>query len=171
MRCNVKITLLKLILQPPCIHLQGACELNFTSNYDSSLTESALSTLRNIKHEIAAENYHNADMWCHFGTVIIRDPDESKYCADLETLEFDLPQSALYVLSSAKWSPTLSIATALEGGEGGEGGKGEEGGEGGELDTWGGSQWSKTPKRGRSGGVQNLLFIVFPIHELVYRTL
>ncbi|XP_068676260.1 uncharacterized protein [Montipora foliosa] len=30
-----------------------------------------------IKQEINAKNYHKADMWCHFGTVVIRDPDEA----------------------------------------------------------------------------------------------
>lgn len=57
-------------------HSKGACEPNHKSSYDTSLEEKALSSLREIKKEIDSGNYHTADMWCHFGRVIIRDPDE-----------------------------------------------------------------------------------------------
>ncbi|KAJ7392660.1 hypothetical protein OS493_010311 [Desmophyllum pertusum] len=46
------------------------------TDYDASLTRSVLSSLRDIKLEIESGNYHTADMWSHFGTVIIREPDE-----------------------------------------------------------------------------------------------
>ncbi|KAL9950385.1 hypothetical protein ACROYT_G042873, partial [Oculina patagonica] len=58
--------------------LQGACALNHTvTDYDTSLTQSVLSSLRNIKMEIESKNYRKADMWGHLGKVIIRDPDEA----------------------------------------------------------------------------------------------
>ena len=59
------------------INLQGACALNHTArDYDASLTRSVLSSLRNIKLE--TDETCGADMWSHFGKVIIRDPDEGK---------------------------------------------------------------------------------------------
>ncbi|XP_073259360.1 uncharacterized protein [Porites lutea] len=58
----------------PC---QGASKLNQESSYDDSLKERALLSLQEIKKEIDARSFHKADMWCHFGTVIIRDPDEA----------------------------------------------------------------------------------------------
>lgn len=67
------------MLTIPLINLQGARALNCEANYDDSLTQCALASLRAIKQEIGARNYHKADMWCHFGTVIIRDPDEGKH--------------------------------------------------------------------------------------------
>ena len=36
----------------------------------------ALESLRKIKLETRAKEYLKADMWCHFGTAIIRGPDE-----------------------------------------------------------------------------------------------
>ncbi len=61
------------------INLQGACALNHTvTDYDTSLTQSVLSSLRNIKMEIESKNYRKADMWGHLGKVIIRDPDEGE---------------------------------------------------------------------------------------------
>ena len=65
--------------------LQGASKLNQESSYDDSLKERALLSLREIKKEIDARSFHKADMWCHFGTVIIRDPDEGTlvYCNKL----------------------------------------------------------------------------------------
>ena len=38
----------------------------------------ALACLRKIKHEIESNKFQEADMWCHFGTAIIRDLDEGK---------------------------------------------------------------------------------------------
>ena len=38
----------------------------------------ALACLRKIKHEIESNKFQEADMWCHFGSAIIRDPDEGK---------------------------------------------------------------------------------------------
>ena len=59
------------------INLQGACALNDTeSDYDASLTESVLSSLRYLKLE--SELTCGADMWSHFGKVIVRDPDEGE---------------------------------------------------------------------------------------------
>lgn len=59
------------------INLQGACALNDTvRDYDASLTESVLSCLRYLKLE--SELTCGADMWSHFGKVIIRDPDEGE---------------------------------------------------------------------------------------------
>ena len=68
------------------IHLQVASGLMYEANYDADLKKSALSALRKIKQEIDSRNYHKADMWCHFGTVIVHDPDEGTYvCKDLCT--------------------------------------------------------------------------------------
>lgn len=62
-------------IQP--INLQGACALNHTvSDYDAILTESVLSSLRYLKLE--SDLTCGADMWSHFGKVIIRDPDEGE---------------------------------------------------------------------------------------------
>ena len=61
------------------LHLQGACKLNCEANYDASLMENALLALHEIKQEICSKNFHKADMWCHFGTVVIHDPDEGRY--------------------------------------------------------------------------------------------
>ena len=59
------------------INLQRACALNDTeSDYDASLTESVLSSLRYLKLE--SELTCGADMWSHFGKVIVRDPDEGE---------------------------------------------------------------------------------------------
>ena len=58
--------------------MQGACALNDTvRDYDARLTRSVLSSLRNIKLE--TDVTCGADMWSHFGKVIIRDPDEGNY--------------------------------------------------------------------------------------------
>ena len=59
------------------ITFQGACKLHYS--YDNSLIQNALLSLQKIKQEINAKNYHKADMWCHFGTVVIRDPDEGEF--------------------------------------------------------------------------------------------
>lgn len=57
------------------INLQGACALNHTvCDYDAGLTESVLSSLHYLKLE--SDLTCGADMWSHFGRVIIRDPDE-----------------------------------------------------------------------------------------------
>jgi len=64
------------------IQAQGACKLNCEANYDASLMENALLALHEIKQEICSKNFHKADMWCHFGTVVIHDPDE----ADVEDI-------------------------------------------------------------------------------------
>ena len=79
--------------------LQRASKLNQESSYDDSLKERALLSLREIKKEIDARSFHKADMWCHLGTVIIRDPDEGAlvYCnkrllrrSFLQVLKFNL---------------------------------------------------------------------------------
>lgn len=57
------------------LQFKGACKLHYS--YDNSLIQNALLSLQKIKQEINAKNYHKADMWCHFGTVVIRDPDEA----------------------------------------------------------------------------------------------
>lgn len=57
------------------LQFKGADKLHCT--YDNSLIQSALTSLQKIKQEINAKNYHKADMWCHFGRVVIRDPDEA----------------------------------------------------------------------------------------------
>lgn len=40
--------------------------------------EHALACLRKIKHEIVSKKFQEADMWCHIGTAIIREPDEGE---------------------------------------------------------------------------------------------
>ena len=60
------------------IHLQVASQLMYEANYDADLKKSALLALGQIKQKIDSRIYHKADMWCHFGTVIVHDPDEGK---------------------------------------------------------------------------------------------
>ncbi|PFX18898.1 hypothetical protein AWC38_SpisGene16699 [Stylophora pistillata] len=50
------------------------------ADYDASIKQRVLTSLRKLKREILSGNYHKADLWCHFGKIVIRDPDE----ADLE---------------------------------------------------------------------------------------
>lgn len=38
----------------------------------------ALESLREMKREMKTKEYLKLDMWCHFGTAIIRGPDEGK---------------------------------------------------------------------------------------------
>ena len=40
------------------------------------LINDALESLRKIKDEMTTNEYLKLDMWCHFGTAIIRGPDE-----------------------------------------------------------------------------------------------
>ena len=42
----------------------------------------ALEALRKVKHEEVTEEFPKADMWCHFGTGIIRGPDEGNLLGD-----------------------------------------------------------------------------------------
>ena len=57
--------------------MQGACALNhIVRDYDASLTRSVLSSLRCFKLE--TDLTCQADMWSHFGKVIIQDPDEGE---------------------------------------------------------------------------------------------
>ena len=59
------------------INLQGACTLNHSvRDYDASLIRSVLSSLRCFKLE--TDLTCKADMWSHFGKVIIGDPDEGE---------------------------------------------------------------------------------------------
>ena len=45
-------------------------------SYLVKLVNDALEALRKIKLETRTKEYLKADMWCHFGTAIIRGPDE-----------------------------------------------------------------------------------------------
>ncbi|KAL9975391.1 hypothetical protein ACROYT_G012548 [Oculina patagonica] len=55
---------------------------SFISDNDPSylveLARAALESLRMLKREREDNDYLEADMWCHFGTAIIRAPDEEK---------------------------------------------------------------------------------------------
>ena len=42
----------------------------------SELVNSALESLRKIKLEMKTKEYLKTDMWCHFGTAIVRGPDQ-----------------------------------------------------------------------------------------------
>jgi len=46
-------------------------------SYQANLVDHVLACLRKIKHEIESKKFQEADMWCHFGTAIIREPDEA----------------------------------------------------------------------------------------------
>lgn len=57
--------------------LGGACSRGETvPSYQNDLTANALECLKKIKRGIESNKFHEADMWCHVGTVIIREPDE-----------------------------------------------------------------------------------------------
>ncbi|KAJ7323742.1 Far upstream element-binding protein 3 [Desmophyllum pertusum] len=45
--------------------------------YQADLIANALACLRKIKHDIESNKFQEADMWCHIGRVIIREPDEA----------------------------------------------------------------------------------------------
>ena len=57
--------------------------------YELRLKEDALESLRRIKRGKGSK----ADMWCHFGKVVIRGPDEGKLT------EYNLLQKTITVLS------------------------------------------------------------------------
>ncbi|XP_068688929.1 uncharacterized protein [Montipora foliosa] len=44
--------------------------------YFKTLEAEVLHSLERIKHEIQTKRHLKADIWCHFGTVLIRQPDE-----------------------------------------------------------------------------------------------
>jgi len=48
----------------------------------------ALECLNKIKQEIESKKFQEADMWCHFGTAIIREPSEGEYLEGLGTSHF-----------------------------------------------------------------------------------
>ncbi|KAL9950375.1 hypothetical protein ACROYT_G042863 [Oculina patagonica] len=58
-------------------HEPGAGSRSDIPCYQANLIEHALACLRKIKHEIDSKKFQEADMWSHFGTVIIREPDEA----------------------------------------------------------------------------------------------
>ena len=58
-----------------CDYCQESCSSDKHSNYQLQLMKDALVSLRKIKE---AEEYPKADMWCHFGTAVIRVPEEGK---------------------------------------------------------------------------------------------
>ncbi|CAH3113238.1 unnamed protein product [Pocillopora meandrina] len=47
---------------------------------DDCIEKRVLTSLRSLKMKIESGNYQKADLWCHFGKIVIREPDE----ADLE---------------------------------------------------------------------------------------
>lgn len=49
--------------------------------------EHALACLRKIKQEIVSKKFQEADMWCHIGTAIIREPDEGEKRTEITTNE------------------------------------------------------------------------------------
>ncbi|XP_078355398.1 uncharacterized protein LOC144640040 [Oculina patagonica] len=54
--------------------------LSRESSYQLQIKKNALEALRKIKRERVTEEFAKADMWCHFGTAIIRGPDEGNVC-------------------------------------------------------------------------------------------
>lgn len=57
---------------------RGACSRGKTvPSYQNDLIANALECLNKIKRGIESNKFHEADMWCHVGTVIIREPDEA----------------------------------------------------------------------------------------------
>lgn len=81
---------------------QGACK---PCGYDDSVQKDALSSLQAIKDEINAGSYHKADFWCHFGTLVIRDPDE----ADVEQI-WNIPEVAEKLQASPKKRSEWDVA-------------------------------------------------------------
>ncbi|KAL9958476.1 hypothetical protein ACROYT_G035492 [Oculina patagonica] len=57
---------------------EGSCSFSRESSYQSQIKNDALEALRKIKRERVTEEFPKADMWCHFGTAIIRGPDEGE---------------------------------------------------------------------------------------------
>ena len=58
---------------------RGACSRGKTvPSYQNDLIANALVCLNKIKRGIESNKFHEADMWCHVGTVIIREPDEGE---------------------------------------------------------------------------------------------
>ena len=59
-----------------CNFGQESCSLSCESSYQLQVKNNALEALRKIKGQEVTEEFPKADMWCHFGTAIIRGPDE-----------------------------------------------------------------------------------------------
>ena len=55
---------------------QGISSPTDQAIYLSKLVSDALESLRRIKQEMTTKENLKADMWCHFGKVVIRGPDQ-----------------------------------------------------------------------------------------------
>ena len=63
-----------------------------TSRLQTQLRHCAMETLLDIKRQMESTGRFRADMWCHFGIVVIREPDEGKK----QVLVSQYPICALY---------------------------------------------------------------------------
>lgn len=74
------------------------------SNYELQIKNDALEALRKVKHEEVTEEFPKADMWCHFGTGIIRGPDEGNLLGDF---------FCFYIVEKLKYSWLITSSCLL----------------------------------------------------------